>query len=236
MTSNNEKKLTSTEIVIREIAETILSGELKSGDKLLTERELAEKYQVTRSCVREAIRSLSLIGMIDIRPGGGSYVADSQKAIPANTVLWMYHQNLHEYGNIYAVRKLVETEVYLECFDHMTEARTYITQARDTLLNINTETISAQEMEATLADIDLNIGNFCGNNILCKLMQTVITLRMEASLNILSLNSSRVSAVYYRCKILTAMLQDDRKIVKDSIRIFFKNSIKELSLNKKVNS
>lgn len=237
MASNNDKKLTSTEIVIQEIAETILSGELKPGDKLLTERELAEKYQVTRSCVREAIRSLSLIGMLDIRPGGGSYVADSQKAIPANTVLWMYHQNLHEYGNIYAVRKLVETEVYLECFDHMTDAaRNYIAQARDMLLNVNTETISAQEMEATLADIDLNIGNFCGNNILCKLMQTVITLRMEASLNILSLNSSRVSTVYYRCKILTAMLQDDRKIVKDSIRSFFKNSIKELNLNKKSNS
>jgi len=61
MASNNDKKLTSTEIVIQEIAETILSGELKPGDKLLTERELAEKYQVTRSCVREAIRSLSLI-------------------------------------------------------------------------------------------------------------------------------------------------------------------------------
>lgn len=68
MASNNDKKLTSTEIVIQEIAETILSGELKPGDKLLTERELAEKYQVTRSCVREAIRSLSLIGMLVFVP------------------------------------------------------------------------------------------------------------------------------------------------------------------------
>ena len=67
MTNNIEKKLTSTEIIIDEIANTILSGELKPGDKLLTEREFAEKYHVTRSCVREAIRSLSLIGMIEIR-------------------------------------------------------------------------------------------------------------------------------------------------------------------------
>ena len=92
MTNNIEKKLTSTEIIIDEIANTILSGELKPGDKLLTEREFAEKYHVTRSCVREAIRSLSLIGMIEIRPGGGSYVADAQKEIPENTVLWMYHR------------------------------------------------------------------------------------------------------------------------------------------------
>ena len=63
MTNNIEKKLTSTEIIIDEIANTILSGELKPGDKLLTEREFAEKYHVTRSCVREAIRSLSLIGI-----------------------------------------------------------------------------------------------------------------------------------------------------------------------------
>lgn len=45
MASNNDKKLTSTEIVIQEIAETILSGELKPGDKLLTERELAENIK-----------------------------------------------------------------------------------------------------------------------------------------------------------------------------------------------
>ena len=50
MTNNIEKKLTSTEIIIDEIANTILSGELKPGDKLLTEREFAEKYHVTRSC------------------------------------------------------------------------------------------------------------------------------------------------------------------------------------------
>lgn len=231
MTNNIEKKLTSTEIIIDEIANTILSGELKPGDKLLTEREFAEKYHVTRSCVREAIRSLSLIGMIEIRPGEGSYVADAQKEIPENTVLWMYHQNLHEYGNIYSVRKLVESEVYLECYDCLTdEVRNFIVAERDKLLNLDTENITPEEMENLLASIDLTIGNYCGNNILCKLLQTVIALRREASINILSLNSSRVSAVYYRCKILTAMLQDDRKIVKDSIKGFFKNSIKELNL------
>lgn len=235
MTNNSEKviekKMTSTEIVIQKIAETILSGDLKPGDKLLTERELAEKYQVTRNCVREAIRSLSLIGMIDIRPSGGSYVADTQRAIPENTVLWMYHQNLHEYGNIYDVRKLVETEVYMECFDHMTEAaRDYIRIARDQLLEVDAETVDAMEMEMILADIDRNIGNFCGNNILSKLMQTVISLRREVSLNILSLSTYRVSAVYYRCKILTALLQTDRKAVKDAVKGFFDNSRKQLNL------
>ena len=56
MTNNIEKKLTSTEIIIDEIANTILSGELKPGDKLLTEREFAEKYHVTRSWWRQLCR------------------------------------------------------------------------------------------------------------------------------------------------------------------------------------
>lgn len=50
MTNNIEKKLTSTEIIIDEIANTILSGELKPGDKLLTERIRGEISRYPQLC------------------------------------------------------------------------------------------------------------------------------------------------------------------------------------------
>ena len=229
--SNETNKTTASDKVIESIAQMIVSGEVKSGEKLLTERAFAEKYKVTRSCVREAIRALALIGMVNIHPGGGTYVADNNSDIPEETVLWMYHQNLNQFDEIYTARELIETEVYLECFDQMNEEiRDYVTQAREELLNLNTDTITGSQMEHLLADIDLHIGKYCGNSIMNKLLQTTLALRKELSIKILCLTSSRESAVLYRCKVLTALLQKDKKVLKDALKRFFMNSEKELNI------
>lgn len=231
--NNDTGRMTASDKVIEYIAQMIVSGEVKPGEKLLTERAFAEKLKVTRSCVREAIRALALIGMVVIHPGGGTYVADNNSNLPEEPVLWMYHQNLNKFDEIYTARELIETEVYLECFDQMNdEIRSYVQSARDRLLNLNTDTTSGEEMEQILCDIDLNIGRFCGNSIMNKLLQTTLALRKDLSINILSLASSRESAVLYRCKILTALLQEDKKVLKNALKKFFINSEKELNIQK----
>ncbi|MDI6601957.1 MAG: GntR family transcriptional regulator [Thermoanaerobacteraceae bacterium] len=52
----------------------IVKGEIKPGEKLPGERELAEQLRVGRACVREALRALLLAGIISIKPGDGTYV------------------------------------------------------------------------------------------------------------------------------------------------------------------
>jgi GntR family transcriptional repressor for pyruvate dehydrogenase complex len=60
----------------------ITTGALQRGDKLPTERELAEHYRVSPPTVREAIRGLSLIGLIEVRHGSGAYVtADGESLV-----------------------------------------------------------------------------------------------------------------------------------------------------------
>lgn len=85
-------------------------------------------------------------------------------------------------------------------------------------------------MEHVLSTIDLTIGKYCGNSIMNKLLQTTLALRKELSINILNLTSSRESAVLYRCKVLTALLQDDKKILKNALKRFFMNSERELNI------
>lgn len=63
--------------IVEQIKQLITGGELKPGDKLLAERELAEKLQVSRVSVREAIRSLEMLGFVEIRPGDGTFVRDT---------------------------------------------------------------------------------------------------------------------------------------------------------------
>jgi len=62
------------EQVTDELERLILSGKLKEGEKLPSERELAESYRVSRTVVREAIRILQTRGLLEVRQGIGSIV------------------------------------------------------------------------------------------------------------------------------------------------------------------
>lgn len=63
--------------IVNQIRNMILSGELKKGDQLPSERDMALQFGVSRTAVREAIKSLSEIGLIDIMVGRGTFVANN---------------------------------------------------------------------------------------------------------------------------------------------------------------
>lgn len=67
------------ESVTEQIMSLIKNSELKPGDKLPPERELAEKLSISRGSLREAFRVLESRGMIESRPGGGRFVREINK-------------------------------------------------------------------------------------------------------------------------------------------------------------
>jgi GntR family transcriptional repressor for pyruvate dehydrogenase complex len=64
------------EEIVRQIRTLISEGKLKSGDRLPPERELAERFKVSRPSVREALRTLESMGLIEIRLGEGTFVRE----------------------------------------------------------------------------------------------------------------------------------------------------------------
>lgn len=60
--------------IIEEIRDALLNRRLKPGDRLPSELELAELYGVSRGSVRQAMKSLEILGVLTIRPGDGTYV------------------------------------------------------------------------------------------------------------------------------------------------------------------
>jgi GntR family transcriptional repressor for pyruvate dehydrogenase complex len=70
-------------LALEQLVEIITSGEVGPGDRLPTERELGRRLGLSRSTVREAIRSLELLGVLDSRQGDGTYV----RALDARLVL-----------------------------------------------------------------------------------------------------------------------------------------------------
>lgn len=72
----------AAERIVDALREQILSGALVRGAKLPTERELAQAHNVSGATVRESIRALTAMHMIEVRHGSGAYVtADAERQI-----------------------------------------------------------------------------------------------------------------------------------------------------------
>jgi DNA-binding FadR family transcriptional regulator len=65
-----------TDDAIASIKQMIVTGELRPGDRLPREPDLAERLNLSRNSLREAVRALSLIRVLDVRQGDGTYVTD----------------------------------------------------------------------------------------------------------------------------------------------------------------
>ena len=71
-----------SERIVQQIKDSILDGTMKAGDRLPPERELVGYFQASRVSVREAVKRLEASGLLMIKPGSGSFVAEiSSKAI-----------------------------------------------------------------------------------------------------------------------------------------------------------
>lgn len=77
----------STEVARRLLA-YLLSGEIQPGGRLPSERRLAETLRVGRSIVREALKSLTLLGLIEVRQGDGTYLRGTESSLLPQSVAW----------------------------------------------------------------------------------------------------------------------------------------------------
>src|SRR6202049_291694 len=66
------------EQIVRQIEESVLKGDLKEGDQLPAERELAQQFGVSRTAVREAIKALHEKGLVDAFPGRGTFITSGK--------------------------------------------------------------------------------------------------------------------------------------------------------------
>lgn len=89
----------------------ILSGQLAAGDRLPPERVLGERFGVSRTVIREAIRSLAAKGLVEVRSGSGTVVARVGAGSVAETMQLYLRGASIEYETIDEVRAMVEVHV-----------------------------------------------------------------------------------------------------------------------------
>lgn len=89
---------TVSELVVQRILDMVQAGHLSAGDKLPTERDLSAQLDVSRPTVREALRALSILGVLEIRQGGGVYVSslDEELLSPLDFFVTLSASNMAE--------------------------------------------------------------------------------------------------------------------------------------------
>ena len=97
-----------SESIAAQIQDLILHGDLRPGDRLPPERELAERLQVSRPSLREAIGVMEARGLLEVRRGGGSYVRDVMEGSVTDPLLHLMHARPETAADVMELRHALE--------------------------------------------------------------------------------------------------------------------------------
>ncbi|MEE1132138.1 MAG: GntR family transcriptional regulator [Caryophanon sp.] len=99
--------------LVTQLRHIIDEDRIQPGDKLPSERVLAERLSVSRSAVREALRSLELLGLIETRHGGGTFLAAFQQHQLVEVLSMFILQTNQQHEDVLATKKMHEREAIL---------------------------------------------------------------------------------------------------------------------------
>ena len=79
---------TAVSTVAKRLLDSFTSGEIEAGTRLPAERQLAASLGIGRSAVREALAALEILGIVDVRPGSGTYLRGNASELLPETLSW----------------------------------------------------------------------------------------------------------------------------------------------------
>jgi len=170
----------ATDQTIAKLKELISSGEFAAGDRLPTERELTRRFGVSRSSLREAVRALALVGVLEARVGDGTYVTTLEPDLLLTGVGFV--SDLLDGASLlelHHVRRLLEPEA----------TRLAALRLTDDALAALADCIAAMEAAGNVQDyIEADtafhrvILSACGNATLASLIENLATGTLRARL------------------------------------------------------
>jgi GntR family transcriptional repressor for pyruvate dehydrogenase complex len=117
------RSLRLSEEIIRQIARLVEDGSLKLDDRFPTERDLQERWQVSRPVLREAFRVLEMQGVVESRPGAGRYLRSNRIPDPARFRQAHLQANREDLLQVWDAREAVEAKAAELAAIHASQAQ-----------------------------------------------------------------------------------------------------------------
>lgn len=160
-----------TDVAIEKIKQMIVSGELSPGDRLPREADLAERLGLSRSSLREAVRALSLIHVLDVRQGDGTYVTSLSPNLLLDAMAFVvdFHRDdtvLH----FLEVRRVIEPAAAAMAAVRMSDEA--IAKLEEVMAPLDPDT-GVEELVASDLEFHRLIAEGSGNPVLCSLVESL---------------------------------------------------------------
>ena len=214
--------------IVSQIEQRIEAGDLKVGDQLPSERELAEQFVVSRTAVREAVKALRQKGLVEIRPGRGTFIANGTSGTIRDSIgMLMKIGATKGSGNLVEVREILEPEIAALAATRITEE--YISAMQDAV-KIMDVAVNDNDVDVFVeADLDFHLALAEGtqNPYIPILMDSIIDLLREQRKRIgLTKGGLKRGQIHHK-KILGAVTRRDHKAARQAMQDHLKQVRKD---------
>jgi GntR family transcriptional regulator, transcriptional repressor for pyruvate dehydrogenase complex len=159
--------------IARKLLEYLLSGVLLPGARLPSERELSRTFGVGRSAVRDALKPLSLLGIIDVRQGDGTYLRATESELLPKAVEWGLL--LGEQSAVDLVEARRHIEVALATLAAQRRSEEDLSELRRLLREMQDAGSDDEFIEADIA-FHLRLADAAGNTVLSGILRNIRSL------------------------------------------------------------
>lgn len=144
------------EQVIEQIQEKIFYGEFKNGDKLPSERELSEQMGVSRTSIREALRVLETMGVVESRQGEGNFICSNVNKSLIEPLSLIFKLNNGSWEDVIELRQALELETVKFASKRVTKEEA---DEMKFIINKMEEEINNQNRNEILVNLDQKFHN-----------------------------------------------------------------------------
>lgn len=211
------KKIIVHDAIIESITDYIKSSALAIGDRIPSERTLAETLKVSRASVRGALKALESEGILEIRHGGGAYLKST-----SSPVYYQYNQDHRE--NLFLLQNLVQARQAIEEWA-VAEAAKSITpkQAKELLAEEKRQLKALEEPESGEAvmlpnmDLEVAITRIVGNMVLLDMHEKIEKMWKQAYKNLKMTAFPAKTRYEHHKRIIKALEAHDADAAREAI-------------------
>jgi len=160
--------------IVDQIQQQILSGALKPGDQIPAERDLAERFGVSRTAVREAIKSLTEKGLIEVFVGRGTFVTNLSPDRVVESMTILLRNEPHNVASLQEARALLDVPTARLAAARRTDA--HVARLRAIAAEMEEEHSVSPRLVDGDTEFHVEVARATGNPVLVLLSQTIFAL------------------------------------------------------------